>query len=72
MLGRKTGDTIDGGDDTINDSLNLSFDILFFKKIRNTELLSKLTTQPDCICFHDNLNIIHWINWPSKELSSFN
>ena len=65
MLGRKTGDTIDGGDDTIDDTFNLSFDILFLKKFRNTEFLSKLTTQPDCTtstCFHDNLNIIFKIN----------
>ena len=32
--------------------------ILFLKQFRNTEILSKLTTQPG-LCFHDNLNIIH-------------
>ena len=59
MLGRKTGDTIDGGDDTIDDTLNWSFVILFLKQFRNTEFLSNLTTQPDCLRFDDNLNIIH-------------
>ena len=53
MLGRKTDDAIDGGEtfdgsgDTIDGSLNFSFQKKIPKKCLNTKILSKWTAKSD-------------------------